>query len=529
MAYALDTYTATAAQTDFTITFPYIAETHVTVYKNGVLMTNQADADTVSYQIVSSTTVRFGAGLTAGDVVGLIRSTSPSARLTDYEDASTLTETDLDNDSLQAFYMVQEALDGADEALGLGLGSVNWDAEGLLIKDVGTPVEAGDAVTKAYADAIAAAAGNVPTPDNPGDDTKVLTASGGTFTWQAASSSVITTRGDVVRGDAAGAAERLALGASGTVLTSDGTDAAWANIGTMTTQGDMIRGGASGAAERLPIGANTEILMSDGTDADWVEWSYESGHLHGALLSQDADADHDINVIGFECRDRANSANIIYNGEITKQLDATWAAGDDAGGLSSSLTAPAVDTWYHIFAIIVGGSADVGFDTDVDAANLIADHTATAYRRIGSILTDASANIIDFYMIGDIFLWKVPVQDFSDNNPGTAAVDRVLSTPLGYRISSLVAYSLFDAFTVAATYTYGLIASKDTTDTAASITVHNLTCGTGDGGDDDVGTSVIEVPTNTSSTVRSRVNRSSTNITLKGTTYGWRDNLGRMH
>lgn len=40
---------------------------------------------------------------------------------------------------------------------------------------------------------------------------------------------VITTRGDVIVGNASGDAIRLAVGAVGTVLTSDGTDAAWAS------------------------------------------------------------------------------------------------------------------------------------------------------------------------------------------------------------------------------------------------------------------------------------------------------------
>ena len=38
---------------------------------------------------------------------------------------------------------------------------------------------------------------------------------------------VITTRGDIVRGSSAGAAERLAVGTAGQVLKSDGTDAGW--------------------------------------------------------------------------------------------------------------------------------------------------------------------------------------------------------------------------------------------------------------------------------------------------------------
>jgi len=40
---------------------------------------------------------------------------------------------------------------------------------------------------------------------------------------------VVTTRGDVIVGDATGAASRVGLGASGQVLTSDGTDAVWAD------------------------------------------------------------------------------------------------------------------------------------------------------------------------------------------------------------------------------------------------------------------------------------------------------------
>ena len=38
----------------------------------------------------------------------------------------------------------------------------------------------------------------------------------------------------------------------------------------MTTQGDMIRGGAAGAAERFAIGSAGQKLQSDGTDANWV-------------------------------------------------------------------------------------------------------------------------------------------------------------------------------------------------------------------------------------------------------------------
>ncbi|NIV30540.1 MAG: hypothetical protein GWN58_13880, partial [Anaerolineae bacterium] len=53
MAFARDVYTASAAQTDFTITFPYLEEADVLVTKDGVTVDNDSDADTSSFQIVS--------------------------------------------------------------------------------------------------------------------------------------------------------------------------------------------------------------------------------------------------------------------------------------------------------------------------------------------------------------------------------------------------------------------------------------------------------------------------------------------
>ena len=185
MAFARDTYVASSSQTDFTISFASLDDVDISVFKNDVLMTNQADADSISYVIVTSSIVRFGAGLTSGDNVVIIRTTSQGNRLVDYQTASTLTEEDLDNDSLQAFYMAQEAIDQVDLSFPLGTDG-NWDAEGNLIKNVGTPVDPMDAATKAYADALAIAQGNVPTPTNPGDDGFVLTANAGVFDWATA-------------------------------------------------------------------------------------------------------------------------------------------------------------------------------------------------------------------------------------------------------------------------------------------------------------------------------------------------------
>lgn len=110
MAFAIDRYEASSSQTDFTISFAYLDSDDVYVYQNGTLLTVTTD-----YTIVSTTTMRLGSGASTGDLVVIRRKTSQTLRLTDYASASTLTEADLDNDSLQAFYMAQEALDAANE------------------------------------------------------------------------------------------------------------------------------------------------------------------------------------------------------------------------------------------------------------------------------------------------------------------------------------------------------------------------------------------------------------------------------
>lgn len=151
------------------------------------------------------------------------------------------------------------------------------------------------------------------------------------------------------------------------------------------------------------------------------------------------DSDHDIDASTGECRDSADGVNIVLASSLTKRADASWVAGDNQGGLSSSLTLSA-DTTYYAFAIVVAGVSDVGIDTSVTAANLVTDHSATAYRRIANILTDGSANLSRIDHIGEI-LQTVHVQDgavatgtttipFDDTIPQSTEGDQYLNAKI---------------------------------------------------------------------------------------------------
>ena len=109
------------------------------------------------------------------------------------------------------------------------------------------------------------------------------------------------------------------------------------------------------------------------------------------------------------------------------------AAGTDVGGLASgaSLTA---DTWYHVFAIVSGGAADVIFDTSVTCANGVANNGVTSYQYINSVLTDSSSNILAFFNHYNFMWFDVPINDENQANPGSSPVPVTLSTPLGVEV-----------------------------------------------------------------------------------------------
>lgn len=171
---------------------------------------------------------------------------------------------------------------------------------------------------------------------------------------------------------------------------------------------------------------------------DSANWKKTTGNvstinsISGLILSNDTDTDHDINITAGQSRDSTDISLLELSTEITKQIDATWAVGDDAGGLFSGSVA--VDTWYHVFLIRKDsdGSIDAGFDTSVSAANIPGGYTA--FRRIGTILTDGSSNILAFNSVeiaggAACYTWDVKIQDLSATPPATINTAITLSVP----------------------------------------------------------------------------------------------------
>ena len=353
--------------------------------------------------------------------------------------------------------------------------------------------------------------------------------------------------GEILKYNAAGTALETAAIATlvanvDTVLTGlaandglfyDGTD--WVNltpaeilalVSPITTRGDLIAGGAEGVDQRLALGSSGQVLTSDGTDVTWGDANLPAGYMSGlGLANNGTDAAHDINVAAGVCRDAAGAADISLSA-LVKQIDATWAAGTNQGGLASSLTAPANDTWYHVFAIVVGGVADVGFDTSITAANLVADHAATAYRRIGSVLTDGSANIIGFLQIGDTFLWQAWVNDYTSATPGASEITTALTVPPGVSVEARLAIAAVDGTggsnAVVTMRVYHPDAAAATPAAGNSQIVGENTSNL----DTKGGSAEVGVMTDTAGQVQWQI--TYTNLSVASiTTIGWRDPRGR--
>jgi hypothetical protein len=95
----------------------------------------------------------------------------------------------------------------------------------------------------------------------------------------------------------------------------------------------------------------------------------------------------DVNIAVGMCRDSSDAKNIRLETTITKMIDATWAIGDDAGGLNatdfasgSSGTEP--NTTYHVYLIKKTGAITGVTQNGADITCAAADHVATVGDRI---------------------------------------------------------------------------------------------------------------------------------------------------
>ena len=261
----------------------------------------------------------------------------------------------------------------------------------------------------------------------------------------------------------------------------------------------------------ITTAAGDIAVMYEYATGDWRCISYQknstpptwpAGHINGLTISNAADADHDITFAAGKCIDSTDNEVLTLASALTKQIDSAWSVGDAAGGLFSGTVANS--TTYHCFIIRKDsdGSIDAGFDTSNVAANIPAGYTA--FRRVGSILTDSSSNILNAQYLeitggGLRCIYDDGILDL-DNTGNTSGALVTMSIPAGYKFKGL-----FNQRLVHSSANQSLVSDPDQTNNA--IGNNNMHCSVGAGATEAINS--VEINTDTSSQIRYRTTSAS--------------------
>lgn len=248
------------------------------------------------------------------------------------------------------------------------------------------------------------------------------------------------------------------------------------------------------------------------------------GHIHGlTLVNSGTDATNDIIVAVGVCRDVDDSVDIVLSVARTKQLDAEWAAGNNAGGRDTGSIA---DGTWHVFMIRNPSTQGVDILFSLSASSPTMPSGYTQKRRIGSIIRSSGA-ILAFVQTGDRFLLGTPVVDYTANPNTTSAITVTLaSVPAGIGVTALLHGHMLDNSATAARV--GLITSLGQADTAPTAGGIGQFQTTGASGSVFASCGGLEIPTNTLRQIRARLSAADTDLYLRLVTDGWLDTRGRL-
>lgn len=221
--------------------------------------------------------------------------------------------------------------------------------------------------------------------------------------------------------------------------------------------------------------------------------------------------------------DGGTGFNMTLASAFTKSLSA-WAVGSGNGGLDTG--AVAASTSYHVHQIRrdSDGLIDILYSLSPTAPTMPGGWTAR--RRIGSILTNGSSQIIAFSQVGDEFLLDAAVVDANAANPGTGPVSRPLSVPTGVQVIAIADGGVYGGTNVNCSCTFSSL------DVSAQAPQNPLTAALT--GFNSVATTAatwnftaLRIRTNTSGQIRSQLWVSGAADRVGIITRGWIDSRGK--
>lgn len=152
-----------------------------------------------------------------------------------------------------------------------------------------------------------------------------------------------------------------------------------------------------------------------------------------SIANNTSDSNYDIDFGAYTMQFSDGSGQAVQ-GSKTKRADATWALGNNNGGMAAGVSL-SNNTWYYMFALASDDDdsvVDYGFDTSQTASNLLADSAIiaaglTKYQFIGVFKTNGSAQIINGTWFKDgTFVFKSALLIFSMNGAGDGTVSNIM-------------------------------------------------------------------------------------------------------
>jgi len=150
--------------------------------------------------------------------------------------------------------------------------------------------------------------------------------------------------------------------------------------------------------------------------------------------------DHGISTSPGACLDSSKTVIIDSDSWIVKNIVNNWADGGSQAGKPSGITFVAGDTIHKFIIMKANGTIDAGFDTSINAVNLMSDASAYIYhRRVSSFKLDASAHLRSFKATelsggGYDFNYSSSIQDLSTSGDLSTATLTALSVPIGMEL-----------------------------------------------------------------------------------------------
>ncbi len=170
---------------------------------------------------------------------------------------------------------------------------------------------------------------------------------------------------------------------------------------------------------------DVDTALAGGT----VNQKYMTGY---GIANNTTDSARDIDISPGQCANDANSKYLTLTSSLTKQIDAAFSKGNNQGGLDTGTVAN--NTFYYFWAIEEDSTSDIDILISASQTSPTMPAGWTAKRRIrGAVLTDGSANILEFLQSDNEFTYDVRILDVSDSAPGTGQNLETMSVPPNFK------------------------------------------------------------------------------------------------